>query len=66
MDEISRIRVLSVDDHPLMREGIGVVIRSQPDMTLVAGAASGRQAIERFKDCAPDVTLMDRRLPDMS
>lgn len=66
MNDTVQIRILSVDDHPLLLEGIGVVIRSQPDMALVAEATSGRQAIERFKDCAPDVTLMDLRLPDMS
>jgi DNA-binding NarL/FixJ family response regulator len=55
-----------VDDHPLMREGIAAVIRSQPDMLLVAEASSGREAIQRFAEAAPNVTLMDLRLPDMS
>jgi DNA-binding NarL/FixJ family response regulator len=61
-----RIRILSVDDHPLFREGIATVIKYQPDMSLVAEAASGGQAIERFREHRPDVTLMDLRLPDMS
>ena len=61
-----RIRVLSVDDHPHMREGIATVINFQPDMLMVAQASSGREAIERFREHKPDVTLMDLRLPDMS
>jgi DNA-binding NarL/FixJ family response regulator len=61
-----RIRVFSVDDHPLVRQGIGAMISSQPDMLLVAEAANGGKAIEGFRQHRPDVTLMDLRLPDMS
>jgi len=59
-----RIRVFSVDDHPLLREGIGMIIDSQPDMVLVAQASSAQDAIEQFRKIRPDVTLMDLRLPD--
>ena len=58
------IRVMSVDDHPLMREGIATMVRNQPDMTLVAEAASGADALARFREHRPDITLMDLRLPD--
>jgi DNA-binding NarL/FixJ family response regulator len=61
-----RIRVFSVDDHPRMREGIALLIDCQPDMLMVAQASNGREAIERFREHKPDVTLMDLRLPDMS
>jgi DNA-binding NarL/FixJ family response regulator len=61
-----RISVFSVDDHPLLRQGIGAMINSQPDMQLVAEAATGSQAIQGFRENLPDVTLMDLRLPDMS
>ncbi|HEU4714978.1 MAG TPA: response regulator transcription factor [Pyrinomonadaceae bacterium] len=61
-----QIRVFSVDDHPLLREGIAALISNQPDMTLVATAATGSEAIQLFKQHVPDVTLLDLRLPDMS
>jgi DNA-binding NarL/FixJ family response regulator len=66
MNDQTPIRVFSVDDHPLLREGIAAMINSQPDMLLVAQAASGAESIQKFREHVPDVTLMDLRLPDMS
>jgi len=60
------IRVFSVDDHPLLREGIAAIINSQPGMQLIAQASTGREAIQQYRNHRPDVTLMDLRLPDMS
>jgi DNA-binding NarL/FixJ family response regulator len=61
-----RIRVLTADDHPLLREGIAAIINNQPDMILVSQANNGREAIQMHREHRPDVTLMDLRLPDMS
>jgi DNA-binding NarL/FixJ family response regulator len=66
MSDQRQIRVLSVDDHPLLRQGIAAIINSQPDMLMVAQAATGREAIQQFREHRPDVTLMDLRLPDIS
>jgi DNA-binding NarL/FixJ family response regulator len=66
MSDPAPIRVLSVDDHPLLRQGIAAIINSQPDMLLVAEASSGSEGIQKFREHQPDVTLMDLRLPDMS
>jgi len=66
MNSPSQIRVFSVDDHPLLREGIAALVNNQPDMVLIAQASTGSEAIRLFKECLPDVTLLDLRLPDMS
>jgi len=66
MTNAARIRILSVDDHPLFREGIGAIINCQADMSLAGTASNGREGIEAFRALRPDVTLMDLRLPDLS
>ena len=60
------MRVLSIDDHPLLSKGIATIINSQPDMELVAAASTGREGILRHREIKPDITLMDLRLPDLS
>jgi DNA-binding NarL/FixJ family response regulator len=60
------IRVLSVDDHPLLREGIAALLGNQTDMEIVAEASNGREALELFRKHRPDITLMDLQMPEMS
>lgn len=57
------IRILTVDDHPLLREGIAGVVAGESDMVLVAEASNGQEAIEAFRACLPDITLMDLQMP---
>lgn len=66
MIEEREIRILTVDDHPLSREALRAVIESQPDMLLIAEAASGAEALQQFCEHRPDITLIDIRLPDSS
>src|ERR1044072_5359024 len=65
-DESSPIRILSVDDHPLFRTGIAALLATQPDMSIVAEAANGREAVQQFRTHRPDITLMDLQMPEMN
>lgn len=62
----SMIRILAVDDHPLLRRGIAALVNTEPDMKLVAEAANGEEAVESFRLYRPDVTLMDLQLPGVN
>lgn len=66
MDARTPIRILTVDDHPLLREGIAAVLANETDMVVVAEAGNGREAVEQFRAHRPDVTLMDLQMPVMN
>jgi len=65
-DRSAQIRILVVDDHAVIRQGIAVLVGTQPDMTLVAEAGNGREAIQQFRAHRPDITLMDLVMPEMN
>lgn len=65
-ENAGRMRILTVDDHPLLREGVASMINAEPDMQIVAEADSGAEAIRQFRNCRPDVTLMDLQMPGMN
>ncbi len=66
MTDKTPIRILTVDDHPLLREGIAAVIASETDMVIVAEANNGQEAVEQFRAQLPDVTLMDLQMPELN
>jgi len=65
-DDLKSIRILTVDDHPVVRNGIAGLVEDQADMLLVGEASNGREAIQQFRAHRPDVTLMDLQMPEMS
>jgi len=65
-DGSAQIRVLAIDDHALVRQGIAVLVGTQPDMTMIGEGSNGREAIQQFRTHRPDVTLMDLQMPEMS
>lgn len=65
MASTTPIRILIVDDHPILRDGVAAILETQSDMTLVGEARDGAEAIERFREFVPDVTLMDLQMPGM-
>ena len=66
IDGSAQIRILAVDDHVLVRQGIALLLSEEPDMTLVAEASNGREAIQMFRAHRPDVTIMDLQMPEMN
>jgi DNA-binding NarL/FixJ family response regulator len=66
MTDASPIRILVVDDHPVVREGVAALVGGQPDMSIVGQASNGREAIQQFREHHPDVVLMDLQMPEMS
>src|SRR4029079_3713453 len=65
-DDLKSIRILTVDDHPVVRNGIAGLVKDQADMLLVGEASNGREAIQQFRSHRPDVTLMDLQMPEMN
>jgi len=65
-DKSAQIRILAVDDHALVREGIAVLLGTEPGMVLVAEASNGREAIQQFRVHRPDITLMDLQMSEMN
>lgn len=65
-NDTKQIRIMTVDDHPVLRQGIAALIADQPDMSLVAEATNGREAIQQFRVHRPDLTLMDLQMPEMN
>lgn len=65
MDDQDPIRILAVDDHPMIRAGLVAMLGTEPDIEIVAEAADGKEAIEQYRACAPDLVLMDLRMPGM-
>jgi len=66
MSNPGAIRILTVDDHPILREGIAAILAAEPNLELVAEANNGREAIDQFRTHRPDVTLMDLQMPQMN
>jgi DNA-binding NarL/FixJ family response regulator len=66
MSNSGMIRILAVDDHALLRNGIGGLVNAEPDMKMIAEAATGVEAIKQFREHHPDITLMDLQMPDMT
>ena len=65
-DGSAQIRILAVDDHALVRQGIAVLVGTEPDLALVAEASNGREAVQQFRAHRPDITLMDLQMPEMN